>query len=90
MCADTAAADQGLLMGGGVNMLDFRGMQNRVGVVLLVVELRLFPADSCVYMQWCHLLPCRTRAQKESLTGAAGGSDLALWPVTPGGTSITL
>lgn len=28
--------------------------------------------------------------KKKSLTGATGGSDLALWPVTPGSASITL
>ena len=64
MCADTVAADQGLVIGGGVNTLDLRWGQDRVEDVLLVVELRLVPAESCVYVEWCYLLPCSTRAQK--------------------------
>lgn len=48
MCVDTVAADQGLLIG-GVNTLDLRWGQNRMEDILLVVELRLFPAESCLH-----------------------------------------
>lgn len=49
-------------------MLDLRWGQNGVGDVLLVVEVRLFLAESCVYTEWCYLFLCSTRAPKNSST----------------------
>lgn len=50
-----------------------------MGAVLLFVELRLFPAESCGNTAWCNLLPCDTSIPKKiTSSGSAGGRHLLL------------
>jgi len=84
MCADTVVADQGLLIGGGINTLALRWGQNQVEDVLLVGMLRLFPAE--LVSTWSGAISSLLALKQKKIinTGAAGGGHLAAWPVTPG------